>query len=692
MVPIGNKTIETGKTLEFDVMAVDDDGDELSFGIEGKPASADFTQVDNSTAHFAWTPIASDAGPEGRGQDYAVTFKVTDGIDTASETIIVTVTLGGAGTGAPVFISPSDHTLDLDRTSTIKFNIEVRDADSAQVDMALVQGIPGGDFQTSSGSKLASFRWTPSSEQIAERPVWGIRVSADDRSNPSVFQDITILCKGGQQKCEGTPPRLVHEELPDQRGPGDYTVSVQVTDEESAISAVALYYLYKGLGDEETFSKTAMSPSGSDRYQAVIPNPALVGEETVVVDYYICAVDDDDLEGSGCDLRACAPDEGRYSFTAYAAGSSNCEDAAFEPNDDFAHPAALDPGTYAGLKICPADEDWFLIQMPADHYLGVGIGFTQANGALRLDLLDADGTTPLASTEYETNQAVAYSDVFALPQDAYVRIRGDSSATENSYDLIAISEAQVACNDDSYEPNDTPEQAKAIAEDVYTGLTCCGDPDFYTLALLQGDRLRVTIDFDNEQGDLDLWVFDSYHIHDEMLSCENAVGCSTTETDDEQVDVPISAGGTYYVAVGPYQGAHNSYDMLVEIESAGCQDDSYEPDDTPDDANPVWPEDPIVTGRVICADDDDWYITMVSAGETLVIDLGFTHADGDLDMKLYDSSVTPETLGEHELASAYSSSDNERIEYPVLYEDLYYIRVYGYAGAENGYSIDLSVQ
>ncbi|RME20082.1 MAG: hypothetical protein D6806_17100, partial [Deltaproteobacteria bacterium] len=223
--------------------------------------------------------------------------------------------LGGEGTGAPVFITPSDYTLDLNKTDTINIRIEVRDNDSAQVDLRIVDNPPGGAFSTQPGSKIATYVWTPTAQQVAERPVWSFRVGASDRQNPEVFQDITILLKGGQKKCEGTPPVIQHQPLGDQRAAGDYLVEVTVSDAESQVQAVALYWMVRGTGDE-SFSKQSMNALGGGRWQGSIPNPQLPEGKTAEVLYYVCAVDDDDSSGSECDLRACIPEEGRFSFTA----------------------------------------------------------------------------------------------------------------------------------------------------------------------------------------------------------------------------------------------------------------------------------------------------------------------------------------------------------------------------------------
>ncbi len=76
----------------------------------------------------------------------------------------------------------------------------------------------------------------------------------------------------------------------------------------------------------------------------------------------------------------------------------------------------------------------------------------------------------------------------------------------------------------------------------------------------------------------------------------------------------------------------------------------------------------------ICAADEDWY--RIASGGTVVI--RFTHDDGDLDMEGYDAAGT-------EFASSASVSDEERI----TGEGEFWVRVYGYSGATNSYTISL---
>lgn len=78
--------------------------------------------------------------------------------------------------------------------------------------------------------------------------------------------------------------------------------------------------------------------------------------------------------------------------------------------------------------------------------------------------------------------------------------------------------------------------------------------------------------------------------------------------------------------------------------------------------------------------DIDWYSISVSSGyERVRVDLRFTHADGDIDLNLFNASGTL-------LASSISTSDNEYIDYTVSSGGTYYLKVY-YANRGNIYNL-----
>ena len=81
--------------------------------------------------------------------------------------------------------------------------------------------------------------------------------------------------------------------------------------------------------------------------------------------------------------------------------------------------------------------------------------------------------------------------------------------------------------------------------------------------------------------------------------------------------------------------------------------------------------------------DYDWYRIYVSSNyNRVIIDLQFAHADGDVDMGLYDSSGTY-------LIGSTTTTDNEYIDYTVAVGGTwYYIRVYPF-GSAHGNTYDL---
>lgn len=78
--------------------------------------------------------------------------------------------------------------------------------------------------------------------------------------------------------------------------------------------------------------------------------------------------------------------------------------------------------------------------------------------------------------------------------------------------------------------------------------------------------------------------------------------------------------------------------------------------------------------------DDDWYkISASAAGARIIADLRFTHADGDIDIALFDGS------GNH-LIGSYGTSDNEFIDYKVTQGGDYWLLV-NYENAGNTYDL-----
>jgi len=80
--PLAPVTIKEGEKLTVKLMAVDPDGDELTFGAEGLPAGASFN---STTGEFNWTPDYDQDGL------YKIRFSVTDGLYIRYRQLVITV-------------------------------------------------------------------------------------------------------------------------------------------------------------------------------------------------------------------------------------------------------------------------------------------------------------------------------------------------------------------------------------------------------------------------------------------------------------------------------------------------------------------------------------------------------------------------------------------------------------------------
>jgi subtilase family serine protease len=114
---------------------------------------------------------------------------------------------------------------------------------------------------------------------------------------------------------------------------------------------------------------------------------------------------------------------------------------------------------------------------------------------------------------------------------------------------------------------------------------------------------------------------------------------------------------------------------------APLTDDIYEPNNTMTTAYFVTP--PFFDSTLRCYD-DDWYKVWAQPGLTVQATINFNSAVGDLDLQLYDSSG-------YLLDSSTSTSNSEAVSYTSQTNDYYYIKVYGYNGAKNAYSMKVDV-
>src|SRR5688572_13138936 len=153
----------------------------------------------------------------------------------------------------------------------------------------------------------------------------------------------------------------------------------------------------------------------------------------------------------------------------------------------------------------------------------------------------------------------------------------------------------------------------------------------------------------------------------------SGAGCSLVLSFDD----PVIDGGA---------GGADAADAADPADGADIAPDEYEPNETPTTATPIEPG-TYADVTISPADDVDYYTFSTPGGGDVTIDVAFTHATGDIDVRLFNStSTTP-------LGASASEDDDERIPMTgtlAITPGTYYINVYSARGA-NVYDLTLTL-
>ncbi len=198
--------------------------------------------------------------------------------------------------------------------------------------------------------------------------------------------------------------------------------------------------------------------------------------------------------------------------------------------------------------------------------------------------------------------------------------------------------------------------------------------DFYSFVAPASGSYSFNASTPSSNLDPVLAVFDAYG---RRIASSDDISLSDR---DSELTVALTAGNRYYFGVTNYVGTSGgSYSWHVDGPSIGASDDSYENNDSSSQAPNLGTlsGSKTVSGLVM-ADGADWFRFTTSAASTSAnsVSLAFQHAQGDLDLELYNASGLRLGLGD-------GTANGESISLNGLVAGTYYVRVYGYNGATN---------
>jgi hypothetical protein len=668
MQSISDQLVGVNQELVIVLSAADSDGDEVFYSFESDVpdiySKASLNRLPIGVGEFRWTPDANDIG------EWFFDFTASDGKNRDTVTIRIEVRAAIGGNSAPRFIHPqgSGTTLDLAVDNCLTLNVEVADADSA--DVVLGQADPlieGATLEATSGLG-ATWNWCPSETQIATDDRYTLLLSADDSDNPLTLHPYLLVLRSPQKPdCPGDPPVVTHT-AQDIQSLVSLTIEAEITDDLGLKQEPLLYYSAVEPSDPPDLSamvQVTMAPTtgglGSTTWTASVPNP-VVGQamgSTADIYYVIVADDDDDSEGT-CDHFTLAPAAGSFKMTV------------------------TNPGGAGGAGICESCSADVQCGGLDDHCVRVGVGS---------DSFCLQDCTAGCPADYECSASALES------------VDGATSAQCVPMSQDCANPGGVVCTDDTFENNDSRVAAQAnalLAADTSHSLVSCpaisgvgDDEDWFEIFVAAEGTLDVTLN-GTAVSDLDLAVYNQDG---------SFVASSASLTSQESISTCLQQG-FYLIRVYAFGATENAYTLNYSTTAGSCNQATCVADDAEEDDNATQARVVDIaagvftdTALTLCSQDQDWYQVDLLNDQILLVDLTFEQSGttGDLDIHLYDvnsndlTPCSPAAPLSCDTANGQGATSNESGIYQAPASGCapctFYVVVEGYDGDENDYDI-----
>jgi len=355
-----------------------------------------------------------------------------------------------------------------------------------------------------------------------------------------------------------------------------------------------------------------------------------------------------------------------YGIDLAVGSTSTCTVDSYEPNDTQATAYALLGPSFTGIHACETDSDWFEIEVGGNEETTVEVFFSDAEGDIDAFLYDAAGGllgSSISTTDDEElfHSSTASGSIFV----EVVLTFDDGSVTGNPY-TIDIDKVPI-CGPDAYDPNDDEYNAATVTLPMSeTELTLCDptDEDWFELpGLVITDVIEADMVYDPAAGDVDMFLWDP---------TGTMIASSTATSGVESIFQYVATGGDWLLQVvlvvdTPPDGAFYNLDVQTSTAPSTCVADALEPNDSQGAAAMILP----VTEQNLtaCPTDSDWYLFPAVTGDSIEFDLVFAHAEGDIDVDLYDPSGAL-------VASSFTTTDDESITWPATADGDYTVEVY----------------
>ena len=352
------------------------------------------------------------------------------------------------------------------------------------------------------------------------------------------------------------------------------------------------------------------------------------------------------------------------------------EDLENEDDDSVAAARALGFGQTPALGLCDG-ADWARVELEAG--VGLEVTLTAITNGATLTLADAFGD-PLAPTDGVGTAQVA----FVAPGDAravFIGVAGDL-AGPYTLGVTALQGGQGVSL--------RPRAARIAPTPAAPG----GPLDVRLEAVNLGVQASIPSEVSVSLTSADGAVVEAGRVSLPGIAGGAAVavtGLVTLPADLADGDYTVTLTLDPDALTGDVRADDNTAQLDLTISAAlACAPDAFEPNRSSfegDEARAAALVEGAYVGLRVCGTDDDWYAVELAPGDGLTVSLAFEHADGDIDMRLYDVD------GDTQLDVSAGASNSESVELPrALIGGTYFVRVYLFGDRAPASTYDMDVQ
>ncbi|MBP5411614.1 MAG: pre-peptidase C-terminal domain-containing protein, partial [Lachnospiraceae bacterium] len=435
------------------------------------------------------------------------------------------------------------------------------------------------------------------------------------------------------------------------------------------------------------------------------------------LDNIITIYDNNGIELANCTVNGDTEYYGRHNYTVFVdnegylklkVGWNNREGLTYAADDmegnDTRAKATVISGS--GKDVIPSltihsgtDVDWFKFELetPGRKSSYIGIDFKQWAGDLDINLYNSKGELIDYARSVTDNERLSLSGYAAGTY--YLKVSGYNGNT-NSYKLVYNLPEPIELEDD-YEKGDDKSKAyflKRLDEQevitINASISRSDDQDYY-MFILPKNRVRglvsdvITLTYDDEFGDLDLYLYDQ-NGKALLASSTNTVG------GQERVTLAGLKHGVYYAAVKSKDGSVGRYQLTFDISNDEVSPDKYENNDSMKNATKLYTLNGEKTldglsihqyekGNKVELDVDYFSFSILEKGSVDdYITLSCVPQLGDLDIEILNTDGDV-------VAYSRTAENDDTVSLKGLDVGEYYIRVYGYNNVTNNYTLSWHV-